>query len=97
MCAETKRKTASTGRSSIVRAAAMLLSVGWIVAAQANILVTDDGTPTASTCTLAQAINAANNANGVAPSSYGAATPLGNCTTPAPPHHHKLHEEQDHR
>ena len=77
-----KWKTIRAVSGSILRAAIILLNIGWIVAVHANVLVTDDGTPTASTCTLAQAINAANDANGVAPSSYGSATPPGNCATP---------------
>jgi hypothetical protein len=35
--------------------------------------------PSALTCTLAQAINAANTANGVMPTAYGSSTPDGDC------------------
>jgi hypothetical protein len=50
------------------------------MSAQAAIVVTHTGAPSASTCTLAQAINAANAANGVTAASVGSSTPPGNCT-----------------
>jgi len=49
-----------------------------------TITVADTGTSTASTCTLAQAINAANAVNGVSAASVGSSTPAGNCTGAAP-------------
>jgi hypothetical protein len=61
----------------------LLLGFACIAAVQASIVVTYDGPPDANTCTLAQAINAANAANGVDPASYGSATPAGNCALPA--------------
>jgi hypothetical protein len=44
-----------------------------------DIIVTYDGAPSGTTCTLAQAINAANAANGFAAANYGSSTPAGNC------------------
>src|SRR5580765_4164885 len=61
----------------------LLLCFACTAAVHASIIVTYDGPPDANTCTLAQAINAANDANGVAPASYGSATPAGNCALPA--------------
>src|SRR5262249_4631122 len=68
---------------SIWRAATMLLGLAWIAAAHASIVVDYDGPPSDTTCTLAQAINAANVANGRNPASYGSSTPAGNCAAPA--------------
>jgi len=48
--------------------------------AAAAIVVTDTGAPSASTCTLAQAINAANAANGISAAAVGSSTPPGNCS-----------------
>jgi hypothetical protein len=45
-----------------------------------TITVADTGASSGSTCTLAQAINAANAANGVSAASVGSSTPVGNCT-----------------
>jgi hypothetical protein len=58
----------------------LLLGFMGISAAHAAISVGYDGPPDASTCTLAQAINAANLANALPPSSYGSSTPAGNCS-----------------
>lgn len=55
------------------------LSLGFAAHAQV-ILVTDTGASSGSSCTLAQAINAANSANGVTIASVGSVTPAGNCT-----------------
>lgn len=79
MHSQTTWKASTCGRSSILRAAAMLLSVGWTAAVHASIVVTYDGPPSDVTCTLAQAINAANFANGIDPASYGSSTPTGYC------------------
>jgi hypothetical protein len=65
----------------IVSAAAWLLSalsVAWVPQASA-ITVTDIGAASATTCTLAQAINAANDVNGVTAAADGSATPAGTC------------------
>src|ERR1700741_2973619 len=43
------------------------------------ITVTDSGQSTDTTCTLAQAIGAANAANGVTAAADGSITPVGNC------------------
>jgi hypothetical protein len=61
----------------------LLLGFSCIAVVHASIVVTYDGPPGANTCTLAQAINAANAANGVDPASYGSGTPAGNCAAPA--------------
>jgi hypothetical protein len=58
----------------------LLLGFACIAAARANIVIEYDGPPGPLTCTLAQAINAANAAYGVDPASYGSSTPAGNCT-----------------
>jgi len=59
----------------------LLCGIAFSVAAHAQtITVTYDGPTTANTCTLAQAINAANVANGFTPAGYGSSTPAGNCT-----------------
>ncbi|GAA0706511.1 hypothetical protein GCM10009105_04640 [Dokdonella soli] len=65
---------------SILRALALFIVLAGSVAARAQtITVTDTGAPTATTCTLAQAINAANASNGVSASAVGSSTPVGNC------------------
>jgi hypothetical protein len=58
----------------------LLLLIALVTTAQADVNVVFDGTPSASTCTLAQAINAANVANGLTASAYGSSTPAGNCS-----------------
>jgi len=70
--------------SNALRYAIPVVLVGCIVSAHAgSILVTDTGAPSASTCTLAQAIYAANDANGVPmPANLGSATTLkGTCAS----------------
>ena len=54
--------------------------VGLASPAYADIVVSDTGAPTAETCTLAQAINEANLANGVVAADIGSATPAGSCS-----------------
>jgi hypothetical protein len=68
--------------SALARGAFWLLcGIGFTAAAHAgSISVSYDGPPSASTCTLAQAINAGNAANGVSAAAIGSATPVGNCT-----------------
>jgi hypothetical protein len=59
----------------------LLCAIGFSVAAHAqNIAVTYDGPASGTSCTLAQAINTANVANGFTQASYGSSTPAGNCT-----------------
>ena len=63
---------------SVPRRQAALVGVfllGSVLHAQANIVVTSSGNPSSATCTTAQAINAANNANGV----NSLARDAGNC------------------
>ncbi len=64
----------------VCRIFGLLLAFACSAVVQAAILVGDNGPPNASTCTLAQAINAANLANLLVPSSYGSSTPAGNCS-----------------
>jgi len=60
---------------------ALVGSVAFSLAAQAQtITVIYDGPASDSTCTLAQAINTANLANGFTPAIYGSSTVAGNCT-----------------
>jgi hypothetical protein len=59
----------------------LLLGFACIAGVHANtaIIVGYDGPPDATTCTLAQAINAANAHNFLDPELYGSLTPAGNC------------------
>src|SRR5262249_3489844 len=68
-------------RGLIWRAAALLLGLAWIAAAHAGVIVVSDaGAPSHSTCTLAQAIAAANAANGIDITAIGSATTdVGTC------------------
>jgi len=70
--------------SSLVTAVRLAIALPSLVllgsAVAGTIIVGDTGAPSASTCTLAQAINAANAANLVLAASIGSSTPAGNCT-----------------
>ena len=75
---ETSRKTKprrTRAWAPVCWISGLLLGFMCIAAVHANIVVTYDGPPDANTCTLAQAINAANAANAVDPASYGSSTP----------------------
>jgi hypothetical protein len=81
---ETSRKSRSRRTrvwAPICWISGLLLGLACIAGVHANtfIIVGYDGLPDAGTCTLAQAINAANAANGVDPASYGSLTPAGSC------------------
>ncbi len=65
--------------TAALRIALALPGIALCTVAPAAIVVTDTGAPSASTCTLAQAINSANAANGVSASQTGSSTPSGNC------------------
>lgn len=65
--------------TAALRIALAVPGVALCTVASAAIVVTDTGAPSASTCTLAQAINAANAANGVSAAQTGSSTPPGNC------------------
>lgn len=65
----------------MLRAMLALWGLAFCLSARAQfIIVTDTGAASASTCTVAQAINAANGANSVNAASYGSITPAGNCS-----------------
>lgn len=61
-----------------------LAATAFALPVNAAIMVTSTGAPTASTCTLAQAINAANAANGITALAAGSSTPAGNCSGGVP-------------
>jgi len=64
-----------------MRILSLLTGFAMVAAVHAGTInVTDTGAPSASTCTLAQAINAANVANGLVSADYGSSTLAGNCT-----------------
>jgi len=64
-------------------AIACLLAAGATRSHASSIVVHDTGAPTVSTCTLAQAINAANAASNVNASGYGSNSGSGNCSAAA--------------
>src|SRR5580765_6278503 len=80
-----RRRRIGAARTAITCVLAMCASLA--SAAGSTIVVHDTGAPAANTCTLAQAINAANAANNLNISIYGsaaAATP-GNCNVVTDP------------
>jgi len=64
-------------------AIACLLAAGATRSHASSIVVHDTGAPSVSTCTLAQAINAANAASNVNASGYGSNSGSGNCSAAA--------------
>jgi hypothetical protein len=78
-------RTSSCGWIRLILFALAAISPAF-ASADTLIFVTDAGSSTASTCTLAQAIGLANYANGVTAASVGSATnDSGACTTLPPP------------